>query len=287
MKNMLPSLRDEYIRWSQKLRSTEDSNGTIVSLDEVLKGHYLLVDYFVKEGDPIGACGPRDMHLLPSAVSRQVTGYGRALKWKHDTEKLASLFFGLIKNHPFHDGNKRTALLMVLYGLWKIHRIPTASQRDFERLALRTAANGLGRYTRFSSKDADAEVMFLADYFRRNTRREDKRYYVVTYAELNTILSKYDCAFEDPSGNYIHVVKTVEKKVLLGLRRKYEKHRVLKVGFPRWNAEVNQKALRSILKATGLTPENGIDSQVLFKGAEPLIALIDKYRNPLRRLRDK
>ena len=51
--------------------------------------------------------------------------------------------------------------------------------------------------------------------------------------------------------------------------------------------EVNVKALKSILRATGLTPEKGFDSQVLFKDADPFEVLIDRYRGPLRRLKDK
>jgi hypothetical protein len=79
----------------------------------------------------------------------------------------------------------------------------------------------------------------------------------------------------------------VVQKGLFSRRKETVKRRVLMVGFPRWTAQVNQKALRGILNKTGLTSDNGYDSQVLFKDAEPISALIDTYREPLRRLRDK
>lgn len=54
-----------------------------------------------------GGAGIRDEGLLESALSRpqNLHGYDEA------ATLAASLCFGLAKNHPFVDGNKRTALL--------------------------------------------------------------------------------------------------------------------------------------------------------------------------------
>jgi death-on-curing protein len=57
-----------------------------------------------------GLPGVRDMALLDSAIDRpkNLLAYG-------DTPSLfdlaAALCFGIVKNHPFFDGNKRTGLL--------------------------------------------------------------------------------------------------------------------------------------------------------------------------------
>jgi len=42
-----------------------------------------------------------------------------------------------------------------------------------------------------------------------------------------------------------------------------------------------------VLSAAGLTAENGVDSDVFFKDADPTYELIREYRNPLIRLKDK
>lgn len=67
-----------------------------------------------------GAAGTRDMGLFESAVARpqQLAYYGQP-----DAAQLAATYaFGLARNHPFVDGNKRTAfvaaeLFLALNGL--------------------------------------------------------------------------------------------------------------------------------------------------------------------------
>ena len=53
-----------------------------------------------------GAAGVRDAGLLPSALARpeNLLAYGTPTAF----ELAASYAFGLVKNHPFVDGNKRT-----------------------------------------------------------------------------------------------------------------------------------------------------------------------------------
>ncbi|MCJ7544353.1 MAG: Fic family protein [Phycisphaerae bacterium] len=286
MNNIAPDLEEDYERWRNRFPDHPDAN-VLVSVDDVLRGHYLLVDYFRREGEPISICGPRDTQLLPSAVYRQATGYAGKKKWDARIDQCASLFYGIIKTHPFHDGNKRTALLMTLFGLAKLQRTPTAPEKEFEELALRTAGNQLEYYTRFRGKGQDADVQFIADFLRRNTRAEDSRYYVVTYADLDRVLKKHGFRLERPHDNLVTVVKTEQIGGFLGIGRKTREKRIVSIGCPRWTGQINQKALKSVLRETGLTPKSGYDSQVLFKDAEPLVALIDTYREPLRRLRDK
>jgi len=61
----------------------------------------------------------------------------------------------------------------------------------------------------------------------------------------------------------------------------------LKIGYPGDSKEVGRKALSSVRKATGLTPENGFDAQVFFKDLDPLSVLIGEYEEPLKRLADR
>ena len=57
-----------------------------------------------------GARGLRDAGLLESALARPVNHY--LYKPDSDVAELAAAYaFGLSKNHPFVDGNKRTAFL--------------------------------------------------------------------------------------------------------------------------------------------------------------------------------
>jgi len=59
-----------------------------------------------------GEAGLRDLGLLESALSRprNIIAYAE----KADTAALAAAYaFGIAKNHPFLDGNKRTALVVM------------------------------------------------------------------------------------------------------------------------------------------------------------------------------
>ena len=58
-----------------------------------------------------GGAGLRDAGMLASALERPIN------KWAYEGAELpelaAAYAFGLAKNHPFIDGNKRTALLAI------------------------------------------------------------------------------------------------------------------------------------------------------------------------------
>jgi len=78
--------------------------------------HYLGID---EVDDPISPSGPRDETLLHSALGRPRTSLGSKEKYTHIAEKAAALLHSLIMNHPFHNGNKRTALVSMLVFLDK------------------------------------------------------------------------------------------------------------------------------------------------------------------------
>ena len=70
-----------------------------LSLEDILAIHKILVDRFG------GITGVRDQNALDSAVGRLQTGY-----YADVIEEAAALFESLSQNHPFIDGNKRTAI---------------------------------------------------------------------------------------------------------------------------------------------------------------------------------
>jgi death-on-curing protein len=69
------------------------------SIDEALAAHARLILLFG------GAQGIRDLGALEAALARPRTGYYRDV-----IEQAAALLESLSENHPFIDGNKRTAI---------------------------------------------------------------------------------------------------------------------------------------------------------------------------------
>jgi death on curing protein len=66
----------------------------------------------------------RDVELLQSAAMRPLTSVFGADAYTTLPEKVAALFHSLVRNHPFTDGNKRTAavaaVLMFRVNGWRV-----------------------------------------------------------------------------------------------------------------------------------------------------------------------
>lgn len=89
-----------------------------------------------------GASGVRDVGLLESALARpqNLHAYGEG-----DAAALAAAYaFGIIKNHPFIDGNKRTGFLAAALFLEANGARFVASEADTVMRTLALAAGEIG-----------------------------------------------------------------------------------------------------------------------------------------------
>jgi death-on-curing protein len=94
-----------------------------------------------------GSAGLRDVALLESAVAApQATMMGQPL-FSDPVEVAAAYLFYLCRNHPFIDGNKRTALATCLVFLSENGLLPveTLDADAWEQLTLDVAASHLDR----------------------------------------------------------------------------------------------------------------------------------------------
>jgi len=138
--------------------------------------------------------------------------------------------------------------------------------------------------------DEDRTVYVVAEFLRKNTRYRDDSARTVTYSELNRALKKHGFELRNPNGNFINVVRIEPAKPagFFGFGAKPEREIFLgQVGFPGWKDQIRGSALKTVRQATGLTTQNGCDTQVLFEDAEPLSSLISEYAEPLKRLANK
>jgi len=89
-----------------------------------------------------GAAGVRNVGLLRSALARpqQLRAYGDA---PDTTDMAAACTVGIVRNHPFVDGNKRTAFVVgVLFLEINGHRF-TATEEDATQAVLGLATGTL------------------------------------------------------------------------------------------------------------------------------------------------
>lgn len=105
--------------------------------------------------------GIRDKNLLASAVNTPFQTFMGNDLYPSIYDKAAQLCYGIANNHPFTDGNKRTALhSMYVYLIINDFDI-TATQQEVEDLIINVAA---GKITNTA----------LSEWLRENTIKLDK-----------------------------------------------------------------------------------------------------------------
>src|SRR5580658_4725428 len=97
--------------------------------------HDELLQQFWPASGSIGALGVKNRDLLESAVGRPFqSAFGQDI-YPTIIDKAAALFHSLVANHPFHDGNKRTAVVSLQHFLVANGFLPSLSNQDFYDLA--------------------------------------------------------------------------------------------------------------------------------------------------------
>ena len=94
-----------------------------LSLDEVLSLHE---DQIRRYG---GSGGTRDLGLLQSAMGSAAATFGGVFLHETVFEMAAAYLYGICRNHPFIDGNKRTAVAAALTFL-EMNRVEIEAGED-------------------------------------------------------------------------------------------------------------------------------------------------------------
>jgi death-on-curing protein len=79
----------------------------MIDINEVEKIHDILIENFG------GAKGIRDKGALESAINRPYQTFDGRELYPSPMDKAAAIFESIISNHPFIDGNKRTAYVLM------------------------------------------------------------------------------------------------------------------------------------------------------------------------------
>jgi death-on-curing protein len=79
----------------------------MIDIKDVLNIHNILIDKFG------GSKGIRDIGLLESAINRPFATFDNKDLYPTPTEKAAAILESILINHPFLDGNKRTAYVLM------------------------------------------------------------------------------------------------------------------------------------------------------------------------------
>lgn len=204
--------------------------------------HKFLVDYFANANDPISPPGIKNQNGLESAVARKDATFEQQDAYQTVFDKAAALFHSLIGNHPFHNGNKRTALLSTLYYLseynyWLEH----CSDDDMYEFTRRVAAHEI-------TDNVRDEVKIIAEWLGKNSRKQTKVEKPMKRAELRHALSNFGYNLIDNG----HNLKVIDKNG-------NEVEKVLKRGAG-GHGDYDAQYIAELRKRLHLTPEYNVDS---------------------------
>ena len=110
-----------------------------LTVDEVLTIH---ADQIRRYG---GSHGLRDLGLLSSALAMPQASFDGVYLHTSLAEMAAAYLFHIAQNHPFVDGNERTALAVALAFTWLNDRRLEAGEDELTELVLGIAAGRVGK----------------------------------------------------------------------------------------------------------------------------------------------
>lgn len=254
----------------------------LLSHGEILRIHEALVEDFRRAEDPIEPTGVRSDDLLASAVTRPATGIGESLKYPTVEMAAAALFHSLIHNHPFHNGNKRTALVSMLVCLDENGMMLTCEEDELFKHVLQVAQHSI---VDASQPDLpDRETLAIARWLKGRVRWVEKGDRAITWRRLEQLLTTHGCV-GTRSGQSMMFRRHVTRRV------RYlpwmSKHSVLatQAHFAGYGREVTKGTVAKMRRDLQLDEENGVDSQAFYDEASVSTSdFIARYRKTLTRL---
>jgi death-on-curing family protein len=234
--------------------------------------HDQLVDDFVNSDDPIDPPGVRgDGAFLESALTRPRTSiYGRA---KYPTVEMAAaaLLHALVHNHPFHNGNKRTAIVALLVFLDMNGYLLTAEEAELFSYVLALSGHGATKEGEFISHipSADDETFEASKWIASHVRKLNKEHRILKWKDFEAILRGYGCTFEHRTGNRIAITRG-SLRAFSGARNDGD--------------EMTPDRIMYVRRRLELDEEHGIDSDSFYYNGSVVPDFINRYRQLLRRL---
>lgn len=255
-----------------------------LSLDDVAAIHEALVSDFSGGLDPIVPAGVKNEHLLASAVARPLTSNANVTKYPTIEMGAAALLHAIVHNHPFHNGNKRTALVAMLVFLDENGFALTCEEDELFKLVLQLAQHALASGPRHELPDR--EVLAVTKWLRPRIRWVEKGDRHITWRHLRPILVGHGCQCDEAGqGNRFEISRKVVRRraSLLGRDKTVVLHS--SVAHVSDGRDIDRNSVKTIRKELELDEEHGIDTAAFYDDAAVSPSeFIKTYHKTLRRL---
>ena len=131
-----------------------------LSIAEVEYVAFSLAKEFMEWDEPIPAFDSRFPNTLESCLTVPFQKFGGKNLYKGLTEKGAILFYLMVKNHPFYNGNKRIAMTTLFYFLHKNKKSLKVNNQELYNFAKWVAES----HSKFKDETVKAIEKFIKAY---------------------------------------------------------------------------------------------------------------------------
>lgn len=274
-----------------------DTN-TVIELHELLSNNVHLLE----EMDPVEPRGVKNIGMLESAVSRQTTGSGNYYKYPDPYSNASTLVYGIIKNHGFHNGNKRAGLLTLIKHLYINGYVlsPALNSKELYEILVSIADSKLNeffykhihRYTFIRTKEekkeslwsVETEIRFFAFWIKKNSHPKASTIKGdVKLSVLKRVLDNKNIKMVQ-NGSNLDVYIETENKFLgfFSLGKKMQMKKTYTLGNNR--TSIGKATLVVLRKDFNLTKINGIDDTFFYDDDAFLDSEIKTYKKIIYQL---
>lgn len=129
-----------------------------LTIAEVEYVAHSLAEELMTWDEPIPAFGTRFPNILESCLIVPFQKFGGKSAYKSFIEKASVLFYLMIKNHPFQNGNKRIVVVTSLYFLYKNKKWLKLDNKELYNFAVWVAES--------NAKVKDATVLAIQKFIK-------------------------------------------------------------------------------------------------------------------------
>ncbi|MDX2025601.1 Fic family protein [Microcella sp.] len=257
---------------------------SFLTVDEVRSIHEALENDASEANDPIWPPGVKSEDSLASAISRPQTGLGVEPKYPTVEMAAAALVHSLVHNHPFHNGNKRTALVSMLVILDRHNQwLRDSIDKDvlFKWILGVTNHQILPKGLDYD-RIADREVLAIAEWIRKNSRPVSRSERPITWRKLRGILEhQFGCRVSS-RGTGVLVERAILERGFLGRKKStLRRFQFVPAGEGR---EVGLGTIKQLRRELELDESHDVDSVIFYGDERTPDEFIVRYRALLRAL---
>jgi death-on-curing family protein len=266
-----------------------------LTTEEILELHTILCDNYklLPEMEPVSPPGVKNQTMLESAVSRQLVGSADYYKYPDVYSNCATLVFGLVKNHSFHNGNKRIGFLAMLKHLYVNGNVlsPNVQHREIFELLRCLADKSLKShaeiyfkhffktYKRIEWSD-DLQIRYLSSWLRSSTEHKNTKIKrsSLSVNELERLLKAKNLSTKF-SGKYLTVVRPNSFFQEILWKKPYKKEYLIKDG-----RNVSLNHIEQIRRDFEISFADGVDNSSFYNGEDFLSREIVAYKKIIYKL---